>query len=156
MRSQPGETSGPANSDETPCGPFQKRSSEYPSAAVGTMNGMSDSVSSTFSHLDSPRLINQAMGTPVIKSRAETSRAIMKEFAIAVSICETSAGSLRTCGIVLHLIIIPRIGGIKISARNITTAAKYTPYLTLFVDESLSIASVILELGNSFQSEFLL
>jgi hypothetical protein len=39
-------------------------------------------VSRTLNHLDFPRDISQANGTPAIKSRAETIKPIMKEFEI--------------------------------------------------------------------------
>lgn len=79
-RSQPGEISEAPKSVAAPPGSFQNRRSEYPSAAVGTMKGMSARVSRTFSHLDFPREISHARGSPVIMSNNETRMAIMKEF----------------------------------------------------------------------------
>lgn len=88
------------------------------------MNGMSDTVSKTFSHFDFPRVINQAIGTPVATSNADTNKAIMKEFSTALRARDIRAGWFRTCCIVFHLIIIPRIGGSNINAKNSITAVK--------------------------------
>ena len=41
-----------------------------PSAAVGTTKGISAKVSRTLSHLDFPRVISQANGTPARMSKA--------------------------------------------------------------------------------------
>jgi hypothetical protein len=59
-----------------------------------------------------------------------------------------STGRLVTSFIAFHLIIMPSIGGTKINAKKTTIADRYTPYLTVFFDESLSKASVILGLRN--------
>lgn len=78
----------------------------------------------------------------------------MKEFAMAVSACDANCGWFKTCCMVPHLIIIPRMGGIKISAKNIITAVKYTPYLAAFTDDSLSIVFMILALDNGLSPGF--
>jgi hypothetical protein len=96
--------------------------------------------------------MSHAIGIPVTMSKAETNKATVKEFSIALSARAMSCGWFRTCCIVFHLIIIPSIGGNSINAKNIVTAVKYTPYLTDFFDESLSKASVILCLSNCFSA----
>jgi hypothetical protein len=95
-RSQPGETSNEPNSADIPPLEPQNSKSEYPKAAVGTTNGMSAKVSRTLSHLDFPLVINQANGTPAIRSNAETVKAIMKEFLIALRAVFINAGWFMT------------------------------------------------------------
>src|SRR3972149_2513110 len=120
------------------------------------MNGMSENVSRTFSHFDFPRVMSHAIGTPVMTSRRETSRATVNEFLIASSARAISFGRLRTSCIVSHLMSIPSIGGNKINAKKIAIAVKYTPYLTAFLDESLSQNSLSLGLCNCFSADSVL
>ena len=122
-RSQPVEIIGPPKSVEIgPPGKLQKSSSEYPNAAVGTMNGMSAKVSRTLSHLDLPRVISQASGIPASRSKAATTSPTMNEFLMAVHAVFIKAGWLMTFWTVGNLINIPRMGGIRINAKKIATA----------------------------------
>jgi len=118
------------------------------------MKGMSERVSKTFSHFDFPRVISHAIGIPVTTSRAETSKAIVKEFSMALNARAMSLGCCRISCIAFHLIIIPRIGGNNINAKNTITAVKYTPTFNAGFDESLSKTSVILVLDNVFRLDF--
>jgi hypothetical protein len=81
-RNQPGETRDAPKSDDNPPLWLQNSKSEYPKAAVGTTKGRSAKVSRTLNHLDFPRVISQANGTPAIKSKAETIKPIKNEFEI--------------------------------------------------------------------------
>ncbi len=108
------------------------------------MKGKSANVSRTLSHLDFPRVMSHAIGIPARTSSAETSSAIVKEFAIAVSARPMSTGWSRTCPIVSHFIAMPSMGGIKISTRKSITAVMYITYLAGFFEESTFRASVIL------------
>ena len=79
-RSHPGEIRlSVLNSAAMPSGLFQKSESEYPSAVVGTMNGMSAKVSSALRILDFPLTIYHANGSPVTMSMIETRNAIPKD-----------------------------------------------------------------------------
>jgi hypothetical protein len=69
----------PSKSWETPLGPFQKSSREYPNVTVGMMNGMSASVSIMLSQRDLPLAINHAKGKPAINPRKATRKAIPNE-----------------------------------------------------------------------------
>ena len=71
---------------------LQNNKMEYPKAAVGTTKGMSAKVSRTLSHLDLPRVINQAKGTPARRSKAATINAIMNEFWTADNAVFINAG----------------------------------------------------------------
>lgn len=88
------------------------------------MNGMSDKASRMFSHLDFPRVISHAIGTPAIMSNADTSKAIMNEFVIAISARSMSTGWLKICCMALNLVKIPIMGGSRIRARKIIIAAR--------------------------------
>ena len=79
-RSHPGDIIEPPKRAEIPSGLLQNNSKEYPSTAVGTMNGMSERVSKMPIHLDLWRAMSHAMGMPVTRSIAETSKATVKEF----------------------------------------------------------------------------
>ena len=82
------------------------------------MKGMSESVSSTFSHFDFPRVIIQAMGIPAIISMNETRKATAKDAAIAFEAAEMSSGWFNTSCIEPHFITMPKIGGSRINAKN--------------------------------------
>jgi len=79
---------------------------------------MSAKVSRTLSHLDFPRLTSQARGTPAIRSKAATVKAIMKEFLMAVNAVFMRAGWLVTPLMVDVFVRMPIIGGIRIIARK--------------------------------------
>jgi hypothetical protein len=85
---------------------------------------MSAKVSRTLSHLDFPRLISQARGTPAIRSKAATLKAIMKEFLMAVSAVFIRAGWLMTFWMVDVFVKMPIIGGIRIIARKTIIAKR--------------------------------
>jgi len=122
-RSQPGEIIDPPKSvDMGPPFEPQKSKSEYPKAAVGTTKGRSAKVSKTLSHLDFPRVISQARGTPAIKSNEATINPMIKELEIEVSAVLTNAGWLIALWIVGALIKMPMMGGIRIIAKKTTIA----------------------------------
>jgi hypothetical protein len=112
--SQPGETKVLPNKSEIPPLELQNSKSEYPKAAVGTTKGKSASVSRTVNHLDLPRAINQANGTPASKSSAETIKPMMKELAMAPKAASIRAGSLKMFWMLPVLVNMPIIGGTKI------------------------------------------
>jgi len=86
------------------------------------MKGMSAKVSKTLSHLDLLRVMSQARGIPAIRSKAATIKPMMNEFLIAVHAVLINAGWLMTFWTVGILIRIPRMGGIRIKAKNTATA----------------------------------
>ena len=86
------------------------------------MKGTSARVSRTLSHLDLPRVMYHAKGTPAMRSKAETIRAIMKEFEIAAKASPIKAGWSKTFWIVSNLMNMPTMGGIKIKLKNTMTA----------------------------------
>jgi hypothetical protein len=79
---------------------------------------MSANVSRTLSHLDLPRVINHAKGTPARRSKAATIKAMMKELETATNAKFVNAGSLRTFCTVPAFRRIPIIGGIRIIAKK--------------------------------------
>ena len=62
---------------------------------MGTTKGISAKVSRTLSHLDLPRVISHAKGTPARKSKAATIKAIIKEFEIAFKAVFINAGLIQ-------------------------------------------------------------
>ena len=91
---------------------------------MGTINGMSAKVSRMLSHLDFPRVISHANGTPATTSNKETTRAIMNEFVTAISERFMSEGWSKTVCIMSNFVKIPMIGGSRIRARKIIIAAR--------------------------------
>ena len=90
--SHPGEIRDPPKNDDIPPPELQNSKSEYPKAAVGTTKGRSANVSRTVSHLDFPRAISHANGTPARRSKAATIKPILKELEIAPKAVFISAG----------------------------------------------------------------
>jgi hypothetical protein len=127
----------------------QKSNNEYPSTAVGTMNGISDKVSNMLIHRDFLRAISHAIGMPVTRSIEDTRRAIVKEFSTADRARDTRSGWFRTSFTVPNSRKIPRRGGRRIKTKNRTTAAKYTVYLVLLREERLSNAAANLGFGKA-------
>jgi len=115
---------------------------------------MSAKVSRMFSHLDFPRVMIHAKGTPAITSNAETRRAIMKEFVTAMSARFMSEGWLKTCWRVSLFVKIPMIGGSRIKLRKIMIAARYMVYFNGFFDDSAFRASLILRLYSDSPLQF--
>ena len=87
------------------------------------MKGMSAKVSRMFSHLDFPRVISHAIGTPAITSKAETAKAMMKEFVMATNARSMSDGWSKICDMVSIFVKIPSMGGSRINARKMIIAA---------------------------------
>lgn len=103
------------------------------------MKGISANVSRTLSHRDFPRVITHASGKPASRSRAETIRAIINELNIAPKARLTSSGWSRMFWMVLNFVKIPITGGIRIRAKNMMTAERYTVYFSgFFVDQRFS------------------
>jgi len=121
---QPGETSGPPKNEDIPPPELQNSKSEYPRAAVGTTNGKSAKVSRTLSHLDFPRVISQAKGTPARRSKAATIKPMLNEFEIAPNAVFIKAGWLVMFPIVGALINMPIMGGIRIIAKKTMIAER--------------------------------
>ncbi len=88
------------------------------------MKGMSASVSSMLNHRDSPRVISHARGMPAARSRADTIRAIIKEFEIAPRDVLIMSGLSKMFGMVLTLMTIPKIGGMSMIAKKIMIAER--------------------------------
>jgi hypothetical protein len=109
-----------------------------------------------FSHLDFPRVMSHANGTPATTSNKETSKAIMKEFVTAMRERFMSDGWLKTVCMVSNLVKIPMIGGSKIKARKIMIAARYMVYFNGFFDDSAFRVSLILRLYSESPLRFCL
>lgn len=82
------------------------------------MKGMSARVSMTLSHLDLLLTMYQAIGKPRTTSIIETKMAIAKEAWIAENALFIKSGVSKICPIRFILRSIPRIGGIKITAKK--------------------------------------
>lgn len=91
---------------------------------MGTTKGISARVSSTLSQRDLPLVISHARGTPAIRSRAATIRAMIKELEMATSAALTKVGWFRKACIEGALIIMPIMGGTKIIAKKMTMAER--------------------------------
>jgi superfamily II DNA/RNA helicase len=91
---------------------------------VGTTKGISAKVSRTLNHLDLPRVINHAKGTPARRSKAATINAITKELEIEIHAEFTSLGWFRKLCIAGALITMPIMGGTRITAKKIMIAER--------------------------------
>ena len=77
-----------------------------------------------FIHRDLLRTISHAKGTPATKSKAATSKPIVKEFAMAPRAVFIKSGWLSTVPTEGVFMRIPIMGGIKITAKKITIAER--------------------------------
>jgi len=123
-KSHPGEISELPKIVDIPPLELQNNRIEYPKAAVGTTKGISANVSKTLSHLDLPRVINHAKGTPARRSKAATINAIINELEIAPSAELTKTGWLRKLCIAGAFMIMPMMGGIRIMAKKMMIAER--------------------------------
>jgi len=81
-------------------------------------------VSRTLSHLDFPRVISHAKGTPARRSKAATIKPMLKELEIAPKAVLVKAGWFMTFWMLGIFIKIPIIGGIRINAKKIMIAER--------------------------------
>jgi hypothetical protein len=81
-------------------------------------------VSSIVSHLDFPRVISQANGTPARRSKAATIKAILNELEIAPKAVFINAGWLVMLPIVGTFIKMPSMGGMRIIAKKMIIAER--------------------------------
>jgi hypothetical protein len=88
------------------------------------INGRSANVSITLSHLDFPLATNQAKGKPATKSRKETRKAIANEAYMADDALDIRLGFWKISLIVLHLRIMPKMGGTRIIPKKKITEIK--------------------------------
>ena len=91
---------------------------------MGTTKGISAKVSRTLSHLDLPRVINHAKGTPARRSKAATINAIINELEIAPRAEFTRTGWLRKLCIAGAFMRMPIMGGTRIIAKKIMIAER--------------------------------
>lgn len=118
------------------------------------MNGISEKVSRTFNHFDLPRVIIHAIGIPATRSMNETKKATANDMAIAFKASDKRFDWFRTSPIEFHFIIMPKIGGSRMSMKNMMMDKRYIEFFIAMFDESLSNVSVILGLPNFVLSAY--
>lgn len=101
-----------------------------------------------FSHFDFPRLIIHAMGTPATISMKEMEKATANDAEIAFIASDMRSGWFNTSTIRFDLMIMPKIGGRRIRAKNMIIEIMYIVFLIAFLDDNLSKVLSFLDSGK--------